>query len=85
MKPKVLLISWKAPEAARQAARFAKEGWDVIAESEDGGRAYKLAAEKKPHAIAVYMAYKAKHGIESAHAIHARKSTSDIPLVFVYQ
>ena len=85
MKPKILLISWNVSDADKQAARFELEGWDVFIESEDGGRAYKLSAEKKPRAIAVYMRYKPKQGIETARAIHARKSTSNIPIVFVYQ
>jgi hypothetical protein len=85
MKPRLLHISWNAAEAEKQAARFQSEGWDVITEGEDGGRAYKLAGLKKPRAIAVYMRYKPKLGIETARAIHARKSTSAIPIVFVYQ
>jgi DNA-binding NarL/FixJ family response regulator len=85
VKPKVLLISWNEGYATQQAARYECEGWDVMLESEDGGRAYKLAAENKPDVVVIYMAYRAKHGIETARAIHARKSTSDIPVVFVYQ
>ncbi len=85
MKPKVLLISWNEGYAAQQATRYECEGWEVIRESEDGARAYKRAGEKKFSAVVVYMAYKARHGIETARAIHARKSTSDIPIVFVFQ
>lgn len=85
MRPRVLLISWHPPEAAKQAKRFECEGWDVTLECEHGARAYKLAAEKKPDVIVLYMAYRAKHGIETARAIHERKSTSNIPVIFVYQ
>ncbi len=85
MKPKVLLISWNEGYAKQQAARYECEGWDVTQECEDGGRAYELAAQKKPDAIAVYMAYEPKHGIETARAIRERKSTSDIPFIFVFQ
>ncbi len=85
MKPKVLLISWNKEYSEKQAARYECEGWDVILENEDGARAYKLAAERKPDVVVVYMAYRAKHGIETARAIHARKSLSSIPFIFVFQ
>ena len=85
MKPKVLLISWNEGYAKQQAARYECEGWDVILESEDGARAYKLAAQKKPDVVVVYMAYRARHGIETARAIYERKSTSEMPVVFVHQ
>jgi DNA-binding response OmpR family regulator len=85
VKPKVLLISWNEGYAKQQAARYECEGWDVTLESEDGARAYKLAAENKYDVAVVYMAFRAKHGIETARAIHERKSTSDIPFIFVFQ
>lgn len=85
MKPKVLLISWNKGYAQKQASRFECEGWDAMLERENAGRACKLAGELKPNVIVVYLAYQPKQGIEAARAIRKRKSTGNIPFVFVYQ
>lgn len=82
MKGKLFLIHWNGDEASEKAAHWRARGWDVELEVEDGARAAKAVVESPPEVILIYLDRLPSHGRETAHYIHSRKSTGQIPIVF---
>lgn len=55
----------------------------VFVESMDGGQAYKDTGAQIPDLMIVNMGAKPSHGLQTAMAIHQRKSTAQMPVWFV--
>jgi CheY-like chemotaxis protein len=80
---KIVLVQWDEPEGRRRAEQLEAEGWQVLLESEDGGRAYKVIRAERPDAVVVDLARRPSHGREVGRSLRQTRATRDLPMVFV--
>lgn len=82
-KGRVFLIHWNAGEVEGYAEKIRGWGWAVETEAEDGARGGKAIIMNPPQAVVIYLTRLPSHGRETAHYLKERKSTRDIPVIFV--
>jgi DNA-binding response OmpR family regulator len=82
VKGNLFLIHWNQAEAGEKAAYWRTRGWEVAFEAEDGARAGKAVIDFSPDVILIYLDRLPSHGRETAHYIHTRSATKQIPIVF---
>ena len=77
----ILVIDWggKNKELVK---KIESKGHEVILETEDGGRAYKVSGERLPQLI-LFTEGKISHSIQTAKSIRERKKTETIPFLFI--
>ena len=77
------LIHWHPGEAEALAQPLREQGWSVRIEAEDGARAYRETGAEVPDVVVVYLTRRPSHGRETALTLRQRKSTRDVPILFV--
>lgn len=83
MKGRAFLVHWREAEAEVLAREIRNMGWNVDIESNDGDRAGKRIESDPPDVVVIYLTRLPSHGRETGHALRERKTTKDIPLVYV--
>jgi len=81
--PRLFLIHWNAGEAEAMAAPLRLHGMEVTVEADDGGRAAKAIHATPPDAVIISLARLPSHGRAVAEHLLTRRTTRDVPLLFV--
>lgn len=81
--PSVFLVQWDKQGAAERTAALRRAGFTVAAESEDGGRAYKMIRQDPPDVVVIDLSKKPSHGRQVAQALQDVKASRGIPIVFL--
>lgn len=84
MKGRLFLIHWHAAEAEAYAEAFQVAGWEIAGmEAADGARAVRAVLTDLPDVVVISLARLPSHGRETAAALRARRTTRQVPIVFV--
>ena len=83
MSDHIFLIHWNEEEAETKAAPLRDLGWQVELEVEDGARAAKRIIEDSPWIVVIYLLRLPSHGRETAKYLRSKKSTRNLPMIFV--
>jgi CheY-like chemotaxis protein len=83
MRRRLFLVEWDADSAGRRAAVLRGAGWEVAAETEDGGRAYPAMRADRPEVVVIDLARRPSHGREVAKSLQKGKAFRSLPLVLV--
>ena len=70
-------------QVQQRAQELTAAGWQVDAESEDGGRAYQRIKAHPPDVVVIDLSLKPSHGRRIAAALREHKGPQDLPIVFV--
>lgn len=80
---RVVLVHWKAEEAAERAARLRSAGHSVELHTATGGEGLRAYREDPPDAFVIDLGRLPSHGAAVATFLRQQKATRRVPLVFV--
>jgi len=83
MLRRLVLVHWQQAEAEQMAASVRELGWEVVIESQDGGRAVRRILLDPPAGVLISLARLPSHGRETASALRTASKGRAIPIVFI--
>lgn len=83
MKGKIFLVDWDSSAASERADALRREGFQVIVETENGGRAYRHIRTSVPDAVVIDLRKRPTHGREVGSALRELRATREVPIVCI--